>query len=83
MLLTMMTIGLMSGCSGSMTSANHVQMPMVSLALMDVDVTPRIAPGGISPLCISSGDDLGQSLWVWQVALAEQEAQYRMAAASE
>jgi hypothetical protein len=26
-------------------------------------------PSG-SPLCLSSGDDLGHSMWIWQVALA-------------
>lgn len=71
-LLMLSTIGLVSGCSSTMTAAQSTAGASVSLGLIEPahDSVPPVKQR--SSLCLMACDDLGQEMWLWEVVLAEQ-----------
>jgi hypothetical protein len=68
--LSLMTLGLLSGCAGTNTLAQGPLTSSVALGAMESTICMEAPLPSGSPLCLSSGDDLGHSMWIWQVALA-------------
>ena len=72
-LLSLMTVGLLSGCAGTDTLAQGPLTSSVALGAMESTICfDAPLPSG-SPLCLSSGDHLGHSMWFWQVALVQDD----------
>jgi hypothetical protein len=80
-LLMLSTIGLVSGCSSTMTASQSTAGASVSLGLMEPthDSAPSVKQS--SSLCLMACDDLGQELWLWEVVLAEQSRLNQLAQA--
>ena len=79
--ISLLTIGLLSGCTSTNTLASRPMTSSIALGAMEStdDLHMDITSG--SPLCLSSGDDLGYSMWVWQVALAPEQDEELLVAA--
>jgi hypothetical protein len=80
-LLMLSTIGLVSGCSSTMTASQSTAGASVSLGLMErgQDSAPSLKQR--SSLCLMACDDLGQEMWLWEVVLAEQSRLNQLAGA--
>ena len=82
--VSLMTLCLLSGCASTTSVASGPMTSSVALGAMESAAIfeAPIAVGSL--LCLSSGDDLGHSMWIWQVALApEREEDLVVATASE
>ena len=72
-MVSLSTLGLLSGCAGTNTLAQGPMTSSVALGAMEsIDELHAPVTAG-SPLCLSSGDQLGHSMWIWQVALAPEQ----------
>ncbi len=71
--VSLLTLGLLAGCTGTNTLARGPMTSSVALGAMESmdDLHAPVTAG--SPLCLSSGDQLGHSMWIWQVALAPEQ----------
>jgi len=79
--ISLLTIGLLSGCTGTNTFAAKPMTSSVALGAMEPSMDLHAVVTSGSPLCLGSGDGLGHSMWVWQVVLAPDEDEELLVAA--